>query len=158
VKGPRPGRPEAAAAVWDWATGPDARSAGPSTASGRLRGSIQALAGIAIGAALFAFVSKPAGTLVVAIASLVGIAALASPRHLFARIERAFAALGDLLGRAVAALLLPVIFFGVFLPFGLLFRRGHRDSMRRFFDADSETYWSAHTRGGRASRAPGRQY
>jgi hypothetical protein len=32
-------------------------------------------------------------------------------------------------------------FYLIFLPFGLLFRRGRRDSMRRYFEADQESYW-----------------
>ena len=31
-----------------------------------------------------------------------------------------------------------------FLPYGWLFRRGHRDSMRRFYDAEAESYWTPH--------------
>ena len=33
------------------------------------------------------------------------------------------------------------IFYGVFLPFGLLFRRGRRDRMKRYYDPDAQSYW-----------------
>jgi hypothetical protein len=76
------------------------------------------------------------------IAGVIGLCALVSPLGLYAAIERSFAALGRWTGRALTWLLLPIAFYAFFVPFRALFRRGRRDSMRRYFDAESPSYWS----------------
>ena len=50
--------------------------------------------------------------------------------------------LGRALGGAVSWTLLAVIFYTVFLPFGLLFRRGRKDSMKRYYEPTADSYWS----------------
>jgi hypothetical protein len=150
----RRGRPEAAAAIWtsriatnqSWAStagGGAPRSVERPASSGRarLRGLVQAAAGAAVGTLVLLFVSRIAGTVVLTIAGLIGLAALLSPLGLFAAIERLFASLGHQVGRALTWILLPGIFYLFFVPFGALFRRGRRDAMKRFFEADAETYW-----------------
>jgi hypothetical protein len=84
-------------------------------------------------------------------AALLGLAALLSPLGLFAAIERLLAALGARIQRALTWLLLPMIFFLFFVPFRALFRRGRRDSMRRFYDPASPSYWQLRE----VSSAPG---
>jgi len=74
-------------------------------------------------------------------AALLGLAALLSPLGLFAAIERLLAAVGTRIQRALTWLLLPMIFFLFFVPFRRFFRRGRRDSMRRFYDPGAPSYW-----------------
>ena len=90
----------------------------------------------------------------------IGTAAMLSPLALFAAIERSFAALGRWVGKALQWTLLPAIFYGFFTPFALLFRRGRRDAMTRYFDADAKSYWSPHgeRRGKTASASRERLY
>lgn len=143
------GRPEAAAAIWSWRPAPP--SPRPATGPIRLRGALQAAVGLAV-AGGFAWLGHRTPALVVgAIASFVLLAALASPLGLFAAIERMVAALGVRIGQALTWILLPAIFYGFFVPFGLLFRRGRRDSMRRFFEPGAASYWSV--RGERGTHA-----
>jgi len=154
----RAGRPEAAAAIWQWQA---VRGAAGGKAQGRvrLRGCLQALAGAAVGLLLYWLSgSRVIATVVLTIAGAIALAALISPGGAYAAIERAFAALGGAVGRAMAALLMPLVFYAVFVPFGLLFRRGRRDSMRRFFEPDAATYWSRRERGRTASASRRRQY
>jgi hypothetical protein len=55
--------------------------------------------------------------------------------------NRAWMALGELLGRVVSPVVLGVIFFGVFTPVGALMRRFGRDAMCRKLDASARSYW-----------------
>lgn len=146
------GRPEAAAAIWTWR--PAGPSPAPETGGIRLRGALQAGAGLAV-AGLLAWLGHRTPAIVVgSVASAIGLAALVSPLGLFAAIERVFAALAVRIGQALTWTLLPAIFYLFFAPFGLLFRRGRRDSMRRFFDREAASYWTVRgERGGHTASA-----
>jgi hypothetical protein len=136
----RPGRPEAAEVVWSWK--PAATAASPDAGPVRLRGALQAAAGLAVGAGLFWFGRRTPAAVVSAIAAVVGLSALVSPFGVFAAIERSFDALGRGIGRVLMWIVLPAIFYLFFAPFSVLFRRGRRDSMKRAFDAEAESYWT----------------
>lgn len=90
----------------------------------------------------------------VAIAAGVSLALAAglAPVGWVARIEAA----GPWLGRAGSAVvtwpLLFVVFWLVIVPFGVLFRRGRNDPLRRTFDAAAPTYWQRPTRPSDAAR------
>lgn len=155
---PRPGRPEAAAAIWRWRGGGDAGApeAGPSRT--RLRGALQGALGLGAGALILGFGPRTLALVVFAVAGTVLLSALVSPRGLYAWIEGAFTALGQLLGQALTWLLMPALFYLVFLPYGFLFRRGRRDSMKRFFEEDAPTYWTPRDPAKTAPAAHDRQY
>ncbi len=139
----RRGRPEAAAAIWDWRA---VDRPEPSRSAGRLRsrGAIQAAAGFGAGAVFLLLQVRALAAVAFTIAGLVLLSALLSPTGLYRAIDRAFHALGRGIGRALTWLLLPALFYLVFFPFGALFRRGRRDTMTRFFETDRDTYWSPH--------------
>jgi hypothetical protein len=103
---------------------------------------LQAFAGAGVGAALHEFVSQRAGVIVLTISGVIGLCALFSPLGLFAAMERLFAALGRWTSSVLSWVVLPFAFYGFFVPFRVLFRRGRRDSMKRYFDEQSSTYWS----------------
>src|SRR5262245_40670692 len=150
MRGARAGRPEAAAAIWSWrerasATAPD-RAAGA-----RRRGSLQALATAAAGAALLALGSRGVAVAILGFAALLLVAALASPGGLYAGLLRLFAATGRVVGRLLTLLLLVPLFYAFFLPFGLLLRRGRKDRLARRFEPGAASYWEP-----RDSRAPTR--
>jgi hypothetical protein len=151
---PPPGRPEAAAAIWAWRTPP----AAPRPPRRRLRGALQGATALAVGAALSALGWPTAGGIALALGGAVALSALLSPGFLYAGIERLFAATGRGVANALNALLLPLLFFGVFTPFALLFRRGRRDAMTRFYEPDAASYWSKRDRGRSASKSRSRQY
>ncbi len=150
------GRSEAAAEIWDWqATGqPEASTA---TGRPRLRGTIQAAVGAGAGVVFLLLASPMLATVAFTVAASLLASALISPDGLYAAIDRAFHALGHQIGRALSWLLLPSIFYLVFWPFGRLFRRGKRDTMKRSFDADAESYWQPH-RGISPSKSYPRQF
>ena len=137
------GRAEAAMAVWTWREHGSPTRSDSSARAVRLRGAIQGSVGIAIAALVYTFVSHAAGFVIFSIASAITVAALISPTGLFAGIEAAFRATGRALGRLLTWILLSSIFYAFFLPFGALFRRGRRDSMKRFYDPEAPSYWSS---------------
>ncbi len=149
-------RPDGAAAIWDWreVEAPPEPRAG----AARLRGALQALAGGVIGGLVYTFWSRTAGTVVLSIASFILLAACLSPRGLFALIEGFFEAVGQVLGRVLNTVILAIIFYGFFLPFGLFFRRGRRDPMKRFYESESPSYWSGPQRARSGSSDRSRQY
>jgi hypothetical protein len=152
------GRPEAAAEIWTWRSAPPP----PRPAAGpvRVRGAVQAVVGLAVGGTLAWFGYRTPAIVVASIATTIGLAALLSPLGVFAAIERAFGVLAVWVGTGLTWLLLPLIFYSFFVPFGALFRRGRRDAMRRFLDPEAGSYWTV--RGGRdshtASASHERQY
>lgn len=156
----RAGRPEAAAVIWtgraEAASPPAKRGAkGPHA---RLRGLLQGGVGIAFGALLVWLGHPRIGTVAASLGALVAVAALVSPTGLFAAIESGFATLGAWTGRALTWLLMPAIFYGFFMPFGLLFRRGRRDAMRGFYESEAPTYWSQRDERRSGSSSRHRQY
>lgn len=154
------GRAEAAAVVWDWrergkrTTG----STGKSAARARLRGLAQAAVAALFGAAILVFWSRTIGTVVLAVASIVCLSALVSPLGLYAAIERLFLWLGHATGRLLTWILLAPVFYGFFVPFGLLLRRGRRDRLQRRLAPDAPTYWEAHAGLTAASSSYEKQY
>jgi hypothetical protein len=137
----RRGRPEGSAAIWQWRERAVASGPSESLHRVRLRGTLRSLILATVGGLLLAWGARRVGFFVVAVASTVLLAALISPRGLFAAIERGLAFLGLQTGRVLTWILLPLVFYGFFVPFALLFRRGRRDSMRRFFDREAASYW-----------------
>ena len=141
----REGNPKAAAAIWHWRAEEPVSEARPSAASVRLRGSLQALVGAAFGLASHLFWSKTVAIVAFTAAGLVLFCALASPHGLYALLRRLFEATGRVVGRAMTWIVMVPIFYLFFLPFGKLMRRGRRDRLHRYFDAEAETYWEPHT-------------
>ena len=131
--------------IWRWRAGEPEPEAGPSAASVRVRGSLQALGGVAFGLASHLFWSKTVAVVAFAAAAVVLFCALVSPNGLYALLRRLFDATGRVIGRAMAWIVMVPIFYLFFLPFGKLLRRGRRDRLHRYFDADATTYWEPHT-------------
>ena len=136
----QPGRPEASAVIWTWR--PPTAAPKPPMGPVRLRGVLQAAVGLAVAGGLAWLGQRTPARVVATVAATIALAALLSPLGLFAAIERAFTALGGWIGKALTWVLLPIVFYVFFVPFGLLFRRGRRDSMQRFFDPAATTYWT----------------
>jgi hypothetical protein len=159
----RGGRPEGAAAIWNWGIA-DALPAEESVGKIRLRGGVRALIAGSLGGLIYYFLTPYGrhfgliGTIVISIACIVFLAAMLSPKGLYAIFERMLAAMSRQFGRILSWLVLPGIFYGVFLPFGALLRRGKRDNLQTFYDSESETYWSDRDDVRTASKNRMRQY
>jgi hypothetical protein len=143
--------------IWDWrATKPRRNAAAPGKA--RQRGVLRGLGLAAVGALLFAFWSHVLGGIALGISAIVVLSALASPTGLYAAIERGLGALTHATGTGLTWVLMSVFFFGVVTPFGLIFRRGRHDAMRRYYEPDATTYWTARELGRSASIQRARQF
>lgn len=157
---PRPGRAEAAAAIWDWRALRAAKTgnAGALESQARTRGLLRGALVAVVGALVFVFWSRVAGSIALAFSGIVLTSALVSPTGLYAALERALESATRGLGLGLTWVFMSIIFYGVVTPFGLLFRRGSRDPMRRFYEPSAASYWSERTLGRSASKMRGRQF
>ncbi len=137
------GRPEAAAAIWNPAGRAQAaeRARVERLGSARRRGVVQAVVGLVVASLLFAYGATLIAKVVFAVTALLVLVSRASPLGAYAQIERGLAAFGRAVGTAMTWLLMVPVFYLIFLPFGLAFRRGASDRMRRRFDPEATTYW-----------------
>jgi hypothetical protein len=142
VAPPAGSRPEAAAAVWPWrrrAADPDAvrRAA----AAQRRKGVIGGLAGALV--ALLLWQWRPTMALVVlVIATLLTLLALVSPLGGFRRVSRALEVFARGVGIALTWVLMTVVYYGLFLPVGLLLRARGRLRLRKGLDPGATSYWT----------------
>ena len=140
----RAGRPEAAEVVWRWKERSGSKSSGQSPSRARLMGCIQGGVGVGLATAIYLLWSQTIGMVVFSISTIVLFSALVSPLGLYRIIQGIFETLGTHTGRALTWLALVPLFYLFFLPFGLVFRSGRRDRMKRFFEPDEESYWEPH--------------
>ena len=138
------GRVEAAEQIWEWREQSPETSAPTSHTRARIRGTLQAAAG-GVAGSFFLWLgwTLPAWA-VLSTATLILVSALFSPGGVYATLERMLVAIAQRLGRALTWVLMVLLFYLFFTPFGMVFRRGKRDSMKRFFDSEAETYWEPH--------------
>lgn len=135
------GRPEAAAAIWDWRRSQSRQRSGEERKRARIRGAVQAVVGLALGTVIFLFWSRGLAGVVWAIAGLTLAAALFSPDRAYARITWLIGFVATGIGVGMSWLLLTPLYYLFFAPFGLLFRRGAADRLERRFDRSAPTYW-----------------
>ncbi len=138
---PNRGQPEASRVIWDWRAEETQDPQGDSAASLRVAGLLQSAAAFTVSGLFWFF-----GVLLVAyiaafMGSLVLLLSLLSPTGLFAAFRRAMQGLAEKVGLMLSWILLPAIFYAFFVPFGVLFRRGKRDAMKRFYEPDVASYW-----------------
>jgi hypothetical protein len=141
MSGQRSGRAEAALVIWNWRDPQPQGPALPSASRARVQGSFQAAIVAAIGGLLLWLGVRIVASVMLGAAAIVLLAALTSPRGLYPVLDRMARAIGRRIGRALTWLLLVPLFYLFFLPFGLLFRRGRGDRLKRYFDTQAPTYW-----------------
>ncbi len=134
------GRPEAAALMWTWQNNA-APDNGARAAALRNKGMLSAGVGLAAAGIFFALGHPTLASIVGAIALFTLITALVSPTGVYASIDGKLITFGRWVGTAVGWVVLMPVFVGFFVPFGLLFRRGAADPMKRAFDRSSASYW-----------------
>lgn len=138
-----PGSPEASAAIWEWQETEAISSDEPTAGAMRLRGLIQSAVGLSIAGLFFYFGHQAMAMVVAGITSFILLIALISPLRAFRSIQRGFLSFGGLVGRGVSWIVLPAVFYLFFLPFGSLFRRARRDTLKRYYEPDADSYWEA---------------
>ena len=143
---------------WGWGDVTVAAAPSPTPRQIRVRAFVQFLVGTTVGTLFFFFGPVAIAYAVYTFSSLVLLSALVSPTGLYAGFDRLFHWTGRVVGRAFTWMLMAPLFYGVFLPFGVLFRRGTRDRLRRRLDPDAATYWEPHSGRTAASGSHKRQY
>lgn len=138
------GRPEAAAAVWDWrreaAGAGTAGDAGDRPARLRRRALLEAAVAAAAGGLLYLW-KPPLAWVAWTIGAATLLAALVSPNVLYAGLRRGVLWFGHAVGLTLTVVFLVPLYFGFFAVFGALFRRGRRNRMEPRFDRAAATYW-----------------
>ncbi|MCH9650243.1 MAG: hypothetical protein K0U98_18540 [Deltaproteobacteria bacterium] len=107
----------------------------------RRQGMLQGIIGAAIGVLIFLFWHRNMAFVVWTLSSLTVLTAILSPQGLYRRLLKAIEALGHVIGRVLTVVLLVPLYLLFFTPFGGLLRRGRRDRMKRWYEADAQTYW-----------------
>jgi hypothetical protein len=133
-------RDTSSSVVWNWRNPTSAEPAAQSHVS-RRRGALQSLIGFSIATILFLLGHRILAFIGAGISTLTLLIALTFPRALYARWHDGVARLGSWVGAALSWVLLVPTYYLIFLPFGLLLRRGSRDSMERSLDPDADSYW-----------------
>jgi len=133
----------ASSVAWDWrqrAAGDERARAREATAN-RRKGWIGALVGVAF-AALAYYLDRPVAALVIAgIAIAVALIAVVSPLGLFKALSRGLDRFAHAVGSGVTWVLMPILFYLVFLPVGLFLRARGRLAISRHADRRLPTYW-----------------
>ena len=133
------GREEAAALIW-----PAIQNQPPEDRAGKVRRSagVRWVFGLGVAAlAYFVFERPILAAVIASISSLVFVLAIVSPLGGHAVVDGLFARLAKLVGAVLSYVLLAPVFYLFITPFGLLARRGRRDTLKRQFDAQSDSYW-----------------
>jgi VIT1/CCC1 family predicted Fe2+/Mn2+ transporter len=139
-------RAEASSVAWSWRD----RAAGEASArmreaaANRRKGMIGGVIGLAIAALIYFFFDRPVVTAVVAvIAAVIALLALASPLGLYKGLTRGLDRFAYAVGSGLTWVLMPVLFYAVFLPMGLLLRARGKLAISKSADPRMPTYWKS---------------
>ena len=133
-----------AATVWPWreATVADGdRESELAARAARRQGAIRGGVGLVAAALIHVLWSPVAAAVVAGIATLLLIPALVSPLGVYARIDRWIAKFAHGVGLAVTWLLMPLLYYLVFLPVGWVLRARRRLRLVRSLDPEAASYW-----------------
>ncbi len=140
----RKGRREAGAMMWNWQS--PGVVVGPHAAPGlRKAGLTRSAIGLVAAAVLYALSLHVVAAIAGTIALVTGALALASPQHGYKALHGWMDRFAVGVGTVVTWLVMVPIFALVFMPFGMLFRRGERDPLKRAWDRGLSTYWETRT-------------
>jgi hypothetical protein len=107
----------------------------------RREGMIRGLVGGVIGTLIYFFWHGNLAVVVWSLAAFTFLAAALSPTGLYRKIQQVVEAIALGIGTLLTWVLLPLLFYGFCLPFGLLARRGMKDKLERWFDPRLPSYW-----------------
>lgn len=128
--------------VWTWRV-PRADARVSEAAAARRAGLLRAAVGLVVGAVVWAIWRTSFGAVIVGVSVVVGLLALLSPLGAYRVLDRAIAWLGRTIGSAVTWGLMPIVYFLLFLPVGLLLRARGRLRLQGGPDKALASYWIA---------------
>lgn len=139
-------RAEASSVAWSWrdrAAG-EAAARDREAAANRRKGVIGGVIGLAVAALIYFVFDRPvAAGIVAGIAILIALLALASPLGLYKGLARALDRFAYFVGSVLTWVLMPVLFYVVFLPMGLLLRARGKLAISKSADPRMPTYWKS---------------
>jgi hypothetical protein len=123
--------------MWRW------RDPAPSVASGpsRSHGLVRSAIGLTAAGVLYAIGWRTVAMVAAGIALATGLLAFASPDRGYRMLASGLDRFARAVGVVLTWLVMVPIFFLWFLPFGVLFRRGRADPMKRAWDRAAASYW-----------------
>ena len=150
----------ASSAAWSWrdraAANEQARAR--EAKAQRRKGLIGAVIGLAV-AALLNYWDRPVAALVIAgIAIAIALIAVVSPLGLFKTLSRGLDQFAHAVGSGVTWVLMPILFYLVFLPVGLFLRARGRLAISRRADRRLPTYWTSTAERARTSESYRQQF
>ena len=133
---------DTSAVVWNWRAADKQTGADPAreAAAARRRGLLGLVIGLLAAALLFFWKPVLAGV-VAAISLILALIAFAAPLTLHKKVTRALDAFARGVGMAVTWVLMPLLYYLLFLPVGLLLRARRRLGITRTPDPALATYW-----------------
>jgi len=140
--------PETAAApssvAWRWreAAADEAAARARDAAAARRQGLLGGAIGCAVAATLLYFGRVRTGGLVAGVAVAIGFLALAAPLTHYSRLVHLFDRFAHAIGTALTWVLMTLLYFLVFFPFGLLLRARGRLRVSRRPDPGRASYWA----------------
>jgi hypothetical protein len=139
-------RAEASSVAWSWRD----RAAGEAAArvreaaANRRKGLIGGAIGLTVAALIYFVFDRPVAAAVVAsIAVVIALLALASPLGLYKGLTRALDRFAHAVGSALTWVLMPILFYLVFLPIGLLLRARGKLAISKSADPRMPSYWKS---------------
>ena len=138
-------RAEASAIAWDWRD----RAAGETearareAAANRRKGLIGGVIGLAVAALFYFWLHRPvAAAVIAAIALMIFLLAMLSPLGLYKGLTRVLDRFAHAVGSLFTWVLMPVLFYLVFLPIGLVLRARGKLAITKGADRRLPTYWN----------------
>lgn len=133
------------AVVWSWRGGAGAESRPSDEAAEiRRRGIYGGAIGLAVAALVLFFWKKPVPAAVIAsIALLFSLPALLAPLTAGRSLARALDRFAYAVGTGVTWILMPLLYYLLFLPVGLVLRARGRLAITRGFDPRRSSYWTS---------------
>jgi len=155
---------EIANTVWPWResdkSGGDKSGGADAGAARRARwqGVFRAVVGWVAAAVIYRYWSPVAAAVVASIATTVLLLALVSPLGAYRRLDGWIAKLAYAIGLAVTWLLMPLLYYLVFFPVGLLLRARGRLRLIRRLEPRAHSYWTIRGEDGVESHDYRRQF
>jgi hypothetical protein len=143
-------RREPSSVVWNWRGGETESAArGREAAAARKRGLLGGAIGLAVAALFFFLFKRPVAAAVIAgVAVLFTLLAVLAPLTAYKAVTRALDRFAHGVGTAVTWVLLTLLYYIFFLPFGLLLRARGKLAITRSFDPRQPSYWTSLERQG----------
>lgn len=131
---------DASRLIWNWQEDPF-RKKQINANKLRLKGIVQSICMVVVAILFFYFNHRVMAFSILVLSTIIGLSALFSPSGIFLFLDKGAKKIGVLLSTMIKWVLLPLIYYGFFVPFGKCCRKGNRDKMKRYYEVEAASYW-----------------